>query len=146
MAKELNHSVDDPAWPLIVAEIPFDFNWSQDVDYERGYLKAGYKRYKLNIKKLDSEEHMVKHSTEDKGEISKEDKHSALGQLKDPINIEIKVESVELLKLKEEIRLLKSAERLYSGELAKYKKQHADILALEDGSPTGIDFNIVLFS
>ena len=128
VAKLLGMSSEDPALSQILEEVPSDDLWDEGNALERGFKKAGMKRYKLDyidglIKKTSSKEDSSAMSSE----AHLKDK-KALVNAPSSSSGDVKIEMASFVVLKNDSKIIAMGERKIERTLQEFKKLRSQLI------------------
>ena len=128
VAKLLGMSSADPALSRILEEVPSDDLWDEGNALERGFKKAGLKRYKLDyidglIKKTSSKEDSSAMSSE----AHLKDK-KALVNAPSSSSGDVKIEMASFVVLKNDSKIIAMGERKIEKTLQEFKKLRSQLI------------------
>jgi hypothetical protein len=111
----------------ICEELPSDDNWDKNIAIQRGYIKAGLKRYKIDHAMLTTRVSMEGSSERICSSTQKNEKEKALTD--SSCSVQIKVEHPFHMKLQAEHKVLASAEKQITSLLTQLRKDAATLKA-----------------
>ena len=127
VAKLLGMSADDPALAAIVGEAPCDEDWGSENAIERGFKKAGLKRYKLSyMDGLIKETSMKEESSSMSSEANLKNK-KALANASRGSSV-VKIELKEYGVLKSDSKIISMGERKVERMLSEFKKYRSQLV------------------
>ena len=134
VAKLLN--VDPKEQPeileAILSELPSDEDWNLEVAVQRGYAKAGLKRYKIDHSLLtesrrnEGQKEMMSATTE---KVSRESWMAEGSSSSAGAGTTVKIENAAHITLLQKVKVLRSAEKMLCTLMAQLKKDRASLLA-----------------
>ena len=129
MAKLLGMSSEDPALRQILEEVPSDDLWDEGNALERGFKKAGLKRYKLDyidglVKKTNSKEA----SSAISSEAHLKDKKALVNAPSSSSTGDVKIEMASYVILKNDSKIIAIGERKIERTLQEFKKLRSQLI------------------
>lgn len=116
----------------ILSELPSDEGWNLEVAVQRGYAKAGLKRYKIDHSLLaenrrsEGQKDMMSATTE---KVSRESWLNEGSSSSAGGGVAVKIEHASHLTLLQKVKVLRSAEKVVGTLMAQLKKDRASLLA-----------------
>ena len=130
---------DSETLELILSEMVCDESWDMEVAMERGYMKAGLKRYHISANMLTTHEECEGVKEEVTSTTTKADQKALQHSAASSSSVQIKIENPSLVEMQDEVKVLRSASPRLVTMTSQFKSIRATLLA-KPGNSTWLSF------
>ena len=116
---------DSETLQLILSEMVCDESWGMEVAMERGYMKAGLKRYHISANMLTTHEECEGVKEEVTSTTTKADQKALQHSAASSSSVQIKIENPSLVEMQDEVKVLRSASRRLATMTNQFKSIRA---------------------
>ncbi len=119
-----------------------DDEWNIENNIERGYLKAGLKRFQIDHNMLDKKEHVEAHVDDWQSTTTRSDSKSLMDYMScgSSSGVVVKLENPDLLAMHEEIKVLRSGDPKVLSTIGQFKKLKATLGVMNTTSSTWLRY------